>query len=148
MRRFISAISIHAIQISNRSGSYIVGESLRFSPQAVPRNRLAVWHSQPAKPRVPTREAPSEARECRTPALQSGASRAMESQPMRDTPEGARRLVGQEAELVREALGMMVDQLAEVADGRCRVSWDCCSYGIEMFDSLTWTQHLAVLDQV
>ena len=64
------------------------------------------------------------------------------------TPNGTRHLVGQEAELVREALGMMVDHLSDFADGHLQDPLDRWPYGVELFDSLTWTQQLALLNQV
>ncbi|KAA5547232.1 hypothetical protein FYK55_02190 [Roseiconus nitratireducens] len=58
------------------------------------------------------------------------------------TPTGDRCLVGEEAELIRDSLATMVQELAS-----CRETdeppWE---YGVTLFDELTWQQQLAVLD--
>lgn len=63
------------------------------------------------------------------------------------TPEGDRRLTGAEAELVRQALAIMVDRLSDnlrYGDGEDRL-WDS---GVTLFDELTATQQLIVIKQV
>lgn len=58
------------------------------------------------------------------------------------TPSGNRYLVGEEAELVRDSLATMVQELAS-----CRETEDQpWEYGITLFDELSWQQQLAVLD--
>lgn len=63
---------------------------------------------------------------------------------MWNTSEGPRILQGAEALPVREAIGWMVDLIHEEASG----------YGfqvhtsVELYDNLTWTQRLALLDEV
>lgn len=66
---------------------------------------------------------------------------------MWNTPEGDRRLTGAEAELVRRALAIMVDQLSDslrYGAGEDEL-WDS---GVTMYDELTPTQQLAVIKQV
>lgn len=58
------------------------------------------------------------------------------------TPSGDRHLVGEEAELVRDSIATMVEELAS-----CRETDDePWKYGVTLFDELTWQQQLAVLD--
>jgi hypothetical protein len=58
------------------------------------------------------------------------------------TPSGDRYLVGEEAELVRDSIATMVEELAS-----CReTEEEPCHYGVTLFDELTWQQQLAVLD--
>lgn len=58
------------------------------------------------------------------------------------TPSGDRHLVGEEAELVRDSIATMVEELAS-----CRETDDePWKYGIMLFDELSWQQQLAVLD--
>ncbi|MCO8122260.1 hypothetical protein NHH03_10960 [Stieleria sp. TO1_6] len=60
------------------------------------------------------------------------------------TPSGDRHLVGEEAELVRDSLATMVQELAS-----CReTEEDPWEYGVTLFDDLTWQQQLAVLDML
>ncbi|WP_164101263.1 hypothetical protein [Candidatus Laterigemmans baculatus] len=66
---------------------------------------------------------------------------------MWNTPEGDRRLTGAEANLVRLALAIMVDQLSD--NLRCGAGedelWDS---GVTMYDELTPNQQLTVIRQV
>ncbi|WP_182870290.1 hypothetical protein [Stieleria mannarensis] len=57
------------------------------------------------------------------------------------TPSGDRYLVGEEAELVRDSLAIMVQELASCRETE-EEPW---SYGVTLFDELTWQQQLAVL---
>ena len=63
---------------------------------------------------------------------------------MWNTPKGLRVLSGNEAKPVREAIAMMVDQIHEEASGFL----DAGETGVELFDQLSWTQRLTLLDQV
>ncbi|QDV41543.1 hypothetical protein Enr13x_13860 [Stieleria neptunia] len=58
------------------------------------------------------------------------------------TPSGDRFLVGEEAELVRDSLATMVQELASCRETE-EQPWE---YGVTLFDELTWQQQLAVLD--
>lgn len=58
------------------------------------------------------------------------------------TPTGDRCLVGEEAELVRDSLATMVEELASCRETE-EEPW---GYGVTLFDELTWQQQLAVLD--
>ncbi|MCS7470706.1 hypothetical protein NZK35_28980 [Stieleria sp. ICT_E10.1] len=58
------------------------------------------------------------------------------------TPSGDRYLVGEEAELVRDSLATMVQELASCRETE-EEPWE---YGVTLFDELTWQQQLAVLD--
>ncbi len=58
------------------------------------------------------------------------------------TPSGDRYLVGEEAELVRDSLATMVQELASCRETE-EQPW---AYGVTLFDELTWQQQLAVLD--
>ena len=58
------------------------------------------------------------------------------------TPSGDRCLVGEEAELVRDSLATMVQELASCRETE-EEPW---GYGVTLFDELTWQQQLAVLD--
>ena len=58
------------------------------------------------------------------------------------TPTGDRCLVGEEAEMVRDSLATMVQELASCRETE-EPPWE---YGITLFDELTWQQQLAVLD--
>ncbi|PAY20857.1 hypothetical protein CKO51_03690 [Rhodopirellula sp. SM50] len=58
------------------------------------------------------------------------------------TPFGDRYLVGEEAELVRDSLATMVQELASCRETE-EEPWE---YGVTLFDELTWQQQLAVLD--
>lgn len=58
------------------------------------------------------------------------------------TPSGDRYLVGEEAEMVRDSLATMVQELASCRETE-EEPWE---YGITLFDELTWQQQLAVLD--
>jgi hypothetical protein len=60
------------------------------------------------------------------------------------TPYGDRCLVGEEAELVRESIASMLQELANSRETD-ESPWE---YGITLFDELTWQQQLAVLDQL
>ncbi|MEM6473038.1 MAG: hypothetical protein AAF802_25985 [Planctomycetota bacterium] len=60
------------------------------------------------------------------------------------TPSGDRSLGGEEAELVRDSIAAMVEELAS-----CRETEDePWRYGICLFDDLSWTQQLGLLDQL
>lgn len=63
---------------------------------------------------------------------------------MWDTPSGVRTLTGVEALPVRDAIGWMVDMIHEEASGYADSSYS----NVALFDGLTWTQRLAVLDEV
>ena len=58
------------------------------------------------------------------------------------TPSGERCLDGEEAELVRDSLATMVEELASCRETE-EEPWE---YGITLFDDLTWQQQLAMLD--
>lgn len=58
------------------------------------------------------------------------------------TPTGDRCLVGEEAELVRDSLATMVQELASCRETE-ESPWD---YGVPLFDELVWQQQLAVLE--
>lgn len=58
------------------------------------------------------------------------------------TPPGDRCLLGEEAEMVRDSLSSMVQELAS-----CReTDEEPWQYGVTLFDELNWQQQLAVLD--
>ncbi|WP_146520214.1 hypothetical protein [Stieleria varia] len=60
------------------------------------------------------------------------------------TPSGNRTLSGHESELVRHSIANMVEELAS-----CRETDDSpCICGIALFDELTWTQQLAILERL
>lgn len=60
------------------------------------------------------------------------------------TPSGDRHLVGEEAELVRDSIATMVEELAS-----CReTDEEPWRYGVMLFDELSWQQQLAVLDRL
>lgn len=66
---------------------------------------------------------------------------------MWNTPEGDRRLTGSEAELVRRALAIMIDQLSD------NLRWgadddELWDSGVSMYDELTANQQLTVINQV
>lgn len=58
------------------------------------------------------------------------------------TPPGDRCLVGEEAEMVRDSLSAMVQELASCRETE-EEPWQ---YGVTLFDELNWQQQLAVLD--
>jgi len=58
------------------------------------------------------------------------------------TPNGDRCLFGEEAELVRDSIASMVQELASCRETD-EAPWE---YGVTLFDELTWQQQLAVLD--
>ena len=60
------------------------------------------------------------------------------------TPSGDRHLHGEEAELVRDSIATMVEELASCRDTEDR-PWE---YGVTLFDELTWQQQLAVLEML
>ena len=60
------------------------------------------------------------------------------------TSEGDRTLEGPEAALVAAAVTGMVEQIREESSAY----GDQWAYGVALFDELTWTQRLAILDQV
>lgn len=60
------------------------------------------------------------------------------------TPSGDRYLVGEEAELVRDSIATMVEELASCRETE-EQPWE---YGITLFDELSWQQQLGVLDQL
>lgn len=63
---------------------------------------------------------------------------------MWQTSAGDRTLEGREAALVAAAITAMVEQIREESSAYR----DQLTYGIALFDDLTWTQRLATLDQV
>ena len=63
---------------------------------------------------------------------------------MWNTPTGLRILTGPEALPVRDAISWMVDMIHEEASGYA----DSHRSNVELFDGLTWTQRLALLDEV
>lgn len=64
---------------------------------------------------------------------------------MWSTPDGDRVLSGHEAELVRETVGGMIDELELLAE---QTSFPPLELGVPVWDGLTWQQKLATLDQV
>ena len=60
------------------------------------------------------------------------------------TPSGDRYLVGEEAELVRDSIATMVQELASCRETE-EEPW---AYGVTLFDELSWQQQLAVLNQL
>ncbi len=64
---------------------------------------------------------------------------------MWSTPEGDRVVQGFEAALIREAVGVMIDELELLAD---QTAFPPLEFGIPVWDGLTWQQKLATLDQV
>jgi hypothetical protein len=64
------------------------------------------------------------------------------------TPVGDRHLVGSEAELIRSALGMLVDQVSTWAESGIEEPSERWTCGTQPFDLLTTTQQLAVLYDV
>lgn len=58
------------------------------------------------------------------------------------TPTGDRYLVSEEAELIRDSIATMVQELASCRETE-EEPWE---YGVTLFDELTWQQQLAVLD--
>lgn len=64
------------------------------------------------------------------------------------TPVGDRHLIGPEAELVRSALGVLVDQVSTWAEQGIEDPAERCEFGNGPFDLLTTTQQLAVLYEV
>jgi hypothetical protein len=64
---------------------------------------------------------------------------------MWSTPEGDRVVQGYEASLIRETVGMMIDELDILAD---QTSFPPLEFGIPVWDGLTWQQKLATLDLV
>lgn len=60
------------------------------------------------------------------------------------TPSGDRYLVGEEAEIVRDSLAAMLQELASCRETE-ESPWE---YGIALFDDLTWQQQLAVLNRL
>lgn len=64
---------------------------------------------------------------------------------MWSTPNGDRNIRGHEAFLIREAVGMMIDELELLAD---QTAFPPLEFGIPVWDGLTWQQKLATLDQV
>ncbi|MCD0460517.1 hypothetical protein [Roseiconus lacunae] len=60
------------------------------------------------------------------------------------TPSGDRIMLGQEADLIRQSISTMVDELVS-----CRETdespWE---YGVTLFDELSWQQQLALLDRL
>ena len=63
-----------------------------------------------------------------------------------EASEGDRSLTGCEAELVREALAVMVDRVSENLDYRdVHPRWD---FGVALFDELTPTEQVSVIQQV
>ncbi len=64
---------------------------------------------------------------------------------MWSTPEGDRVIQGYEAALIREAVGVMIDELELLAD---QTAFPPLEFGIPVWDGLTWQQKLATLDQV
>ena len=58
------------------------------------------------------------------------------------TPSGDRYLTGEEAELVRDSIATMVEELASCRETE-EPPWE---YGVTLFDELTWQQQLAVLE--
>lgn len=63
---------------------------------------------------------------------------------MWDTSRGIRVLIEHEAALVREAISAMVDSIHDEASGFTIP----VKTGVELFDRLSWTQRLTLLDQV
>ncbi|MEO1614306.1 MAG: hypothetical protein AAFV88_00565 [Planctomycetota bacterium] len=59
-----------------------------------------------------------------------------------NTPSGDRYLAGEEAELIRDSIAIMVEELASCRDTE-EEPW---RYGICLFDDLSWQQQLALLD--
>ena len=60
------------------------------------------------------------------------------------TPYGDRYLVGDEADLVRQSLAVMLDELTS-----CRETGEePIQYGVTLFDELAWSQQLAILEQL
>jgi len=64
---------------------------------------------------------------------------------MWSTPEGDRVIQGHEAALIRDAVGVMIDELELLAD---QTAFPPLEFGIPVWDGLTWQQKLATLDQV
>ena len=64
---------------------------------------------------------------------------------MWSTPDGDRVIKGHEASLIRDAVGVMIDELEILAD---QTSFPPLEFGIPVWDGLTWQQKLATLDQV
>jgi hypothetical protein len=60
------------------------------------------------------------------------------------TPEGDRKLSGAEGRLLKAGLTGVVERLKEESSGHS----DQCEYGIGVFDHQTWSQRLALLEQV
>jgi hypothetical protein len=60
------------------------------------------------------------------------------------TPCGDRNLHGAEAILIKAAITGVAEQIREESSDL----FDQCEYAIELFDSLSWTQRLALLDRV
>ncbi len=61
------------------------------------------------------------------------------------TPDGDRIISGHEAALIREAVAVMIDELELLVD---QTAFPPLEFGIPVWDSLTWQQKLATLDQV
>lgn len=60
------------------------------------------------------------------------------------TPDGDRVLIGHESTLIKESIASMAEELAS-----CRETDDQpCTYGVGLFDELTWSQQLAVLNRL
>lgn len=60
------------------------------------------------------------------------------------TPFGDRHLIGEEADLVRQSLATMLDELTS-----CRETGEePMLYGVTLFDELAWPQQLAILEQL
>lgn len=64
---------------------------------------------------------------------------------MWSTPEGDRVVQGREAALIRDAVGMMIDEIEMLAD---QPAFPPLEFGIPVWDGLTWQQKLATLDLV
>jgi len=64
---------------------------------------------------------------------------------MWQTPDGDRTLHSSEAQLVRNSIGMMIDELVACSRGWAHGPPE---YSVAAFDELTWTQQVAMLSEV